>query len=212
MEVGKTVRSLREGAEMSEEELAGQVFVSRQTISGWENDKSYPDVQNLALISGIFGTSIDELVKADLPMIESRLAEEDVRAIERDVKDLKRCTAVSIILAIATLTVACIALCQDNWFALGMCALVYAFAVYLSIQIEEEKKKYDARTRREIEVFMDGKPFDEIKARHRPLSLGVSIAGKVLLDSCVGNHRTGNDRIRPFAGSLLIWNSLLDQH
>jgi len=210
MEDGKTVRSLREGAEMSEEELGRQVLVSRQTISGWENDKSYPDVQSLALISGIFGASIDELVKADLPMIESRPTEEDARAIERDVKDLKRSTAVSIILAIATLTVACIALCRDNWYTLGMCALVYAFAIYLSIQIEEEKKKCDAGTRREIEVFMEGKPFDEIEVRHRPLSLGVSIAGKVLLDSCVGSHRIGNDRIRPFAGSLLIWNTFTE--
>lgn len=186
MEVGKTVRSLREGAGMSEEELAGQVFVSRQTTSSWENDKTYPDVQSLALISGIFGALHRRTVKADLPMIESRLAEEDVRAIRRDAKDLKRSTAVSIVLAIATLTVACIALCQDNWFALGMCALVYAFAIYLSIQIEKEKKKCDVKICREIEAFMDGKPFDEIKARHRPLSLGMSIAGKALLGSCVG--------------------------
>lgn len=48
------------------------MFVSRQTISGWKNDKSYPDVQSLALISGIFGASIDELVSAGRSSVTSR--------------------------------------------------------------------------------------------------------------------------------------------
>ena len=48
------------------------MLVSRQTISNWENDKFYPDVQSLAIIADIFGTSIDDLVKGDLPMMEMK--------------------------------------------------------------------------------------------------------------------------------------------
>lgn len=56
------------------------------------------------------------------------------------------------------------------------------------------------------QLRMPSRSLRSVKAQHRPLPLGVSIAGKVLLGSCVGSHRTGNGRIRPFAGSLLIWN------
>lgn len=92
MEVGKAIRSLRAESGMSQEELAEKVFVSRQTISNWENDKFYPDVQSLSLIADVFGTSIDNLVKGDLPMIDAKVAEEDARVAERDVKDFKQFT------------------------------------------------------------------------------------------------------------------------
>ena len=81
MEVGKTIKELRTDAGMSQDELAGKAFVSRQTISNWENGKFYPDVQSLATIADLFGTSIDDLVKGDLPMMNSRIAKEDVRSL-----------------------------------------------------------------------------------------------------------------------------------
>ena len=59
MEIGKTIRNLRTESGMSQEELAEKVFVSRQTISNWENDKFYPDVQSLAIIADIFGIPAD---------------------------------------------------------------------------------------------------------------------------------------------------------
>lgn len=39
---------------LSQEELASRIYVSRQTISNWKNDKSYPDVNSLVLLSEIF--------------------------------------------------------------------------------------------------------------------------------------------------------------
>ena len=44
MELGKQIKECRQAAGLSQEELAERVYVSRQTISNWENDKSYPDV------------------------------------------------------------------------------------------------------------------------------------------------------------------------
>lgn len=49
MELGKQIKTYRQEAHMSQEELAYRVYVSRQTISNWENDKSYPDVKSLIL-------------------------------------------------------------------------------------------------------------------------------------------------------------------
>ena len=66
------------------EDVAERIFVSRQTISNWETDRTYPDVQSLLLLSEIFGTSIDELVKGDVATME--------KAIENDWKTMSRLT------------------------------------------------------------------------------------------------------------------------
>lgn len=58
MELGKQIKMHRQEAHLSQEELANRVYVSRQTISNWENDKSYPDVNSLVLLSEIFQISL----------------------------------------------------------------------------------------------------------------------------------------------------------
>ena len=51
MELGKQIRKYRQEAQLSQEELAERIYVSRQTVSNWENDKSYPDVNSLVILS-----------------------------------------------------------------------------------------------------------------------------------------------------------------
>ena len=63
---------------LSQEQLAEKLYVSRQTISNWERDKTYPDVQSLLMLSILFDTSIDTLVKGDVTVMEE--------AVERDRK------------------------------------------------------------------------------------------------------------------------------
>ena len=58
---------------LSQEDVAERIFVSRQTISNWETDRTYPDVQSLLLMSDLFGTSIDELVKGDVATMEKAI-------------------------------------------------------------------------------------------------------------------------------------------
>ena len=66
MEVAKRIREERERAGISQEELARQIFVSRQTVSNWETGKTCPDVQSLLLMSNLFDVSVDSLVKGDV--------------------------------------------------------------------------------------------------------------------------------------------------
>ena len=195
MEVGGVIRDLRAKAGMSQEELAEKVFVSRQTISNWENGKSYPDVQSLSLIASHFGTSIDELVKGDLPMIAERIEEEDARAAVDDVREFKRNTALSGMLAIVSLVVAGVAFDHENWLALAMCLIVYALALYFGFLIEKAKKRYDVQTYREIRAFMDGKPLDEIKAQRVQRPFVAAVMGKVLAGMLVGTA----------VGMLTVW-------
>ncbi len=65
MKLGEQLQRLREAKNMSREELAQQMNVSRQAVYKWENDKGYPDIQNLLKLSEIYETTIDELIKSD---------------------------------------------------------------------------------------------------------------------------------------------------
>ena len=54
MELGKQIKKYRSEKALSQDALAEKIYVSRQTISNWENDKSYPDVNSLVLLSKVF--------------------------------------------------------------------------------------------------------------------------------------------------------------
>ena len=50
---------------MTQEQLAGAIFVTRAAVSKWETGKGYPGVDSLKLLSQVFGVSIDELISED---------------------------------------------------------------------------------------------------------------------------------------------------
>ncbi len=52
--------------ELSQEENANEIFVSRVTISNWETGKTYPDIESLLLLSKLFSVNIDYLVKEEV--------------------------------------------------------------------------------------------------------------------------------------------------
>ncbi|MED3069629.1 helix-turn-helix transcriptional regulator [Bacillus thuringiensis] len=55
---------------MSQEELAEKIHVSRQSISNWENERSYPDIHNLLMMSILFNVSLNDLVKGDVKIMK----------------------------------------------------------------------------------------------------------------------------------------------
>lgn len=76
MELARQLRAKREERGLSQDEVSKAIFVSRQTISNWENDKTYPDVQSLLLLSQLFEVSIDELVRGDVVAMQQAIAED----------------------------------------------------------------------------------------------------------------------------------------
>ena len=76
MELGNRIKELRKAQSINQDDLAEKLFVSRQTISNWENDKSYPDIQSVLLLSEIFGVSIDNLLKGDVEKMEEIISED----------------------------------------------------------------------------------------------------------------------------------------
>ena len=78
MELGKQIRMYRLENKLSQEELADRIYVSRQTISNWENDKNYPDINSLVLLSEVFKVSLDKLIKGDVDVMKDVIQKEEV--------------------------------------------------------------------------------------------------------------------------------------
>ena len=65
MEFGEKLQELRKKKDMTQEELAEALYVSRTAISKWESGRGYPSIDSLKEISRFFSVSIDELLSAE---------------------------------------------------------------------------------------------------------------------------------------------------
>jgi len=63
--LGERLQRLREEKNMSREDLAHEMNVSRQAVYKWENNKGYPDIENLIKLSEVYNITLDELIKGD---------------------------------------------------------------------------------------------------------------------------------------------------
>lgn len=70
MEIGKKLKNTRLQKGFTQEAVAEKIQVSRQTISNWENEKSYPDIVSVVNLSKLYEISLDELLKEDRRMLE----------------------------------------------------------------------------------------------------------------------------------------------
>ena len=68
MQIGDKLKQERNEAGYSQEVLAERIGVSRQTVSNWENNRSYPDIGSVLRLSDLYGISLDELLKEDTNM------------------------------------------------------------------------------------------------------------------------------------------------
>ena len=71
MTIGDKIKNLRNGKKMSQAELADRLGVSRQAVTKWETDGGTPEIESLVAIADTFGTSVDALIKDDLPCFSS---------------------------------------------------------------------------------------------------------------------------------------------
>ena len=62
MSLGEKIKKLRKENNLSQEQLAEKLNVSRQAISKWEANKAYPDIENLILLRKIFDVTLDDLI------------------------------------------------------------------------------------------------------------------------------------------------------
>lgn len=65
MEFNEKLQQLRKNQELTQEQLAEELFVSRTAISKWESGKGYPNIESLKNISKLFSVSIDDLLSGE---------------------------------------------------------------------------------------------------------------------------------------------------
>ncbi len=156
MEIGKQIKKYRTEMKVSQDELAEKVFVSRQTISNWENNKSYPDVKSLLLLSSIFGVSLDVLIKGDLEEMKKEVKTEDIAGFKHD------SAIFSVLMLIMILVPVPLAKFWGR-IGIGIWALIVIITIYYAIRIEKQKKNFDIQTYKEIIAFSEGKNLNELE-------------------------------------------------
>lgn len=68
MDIGVKIKNARIKANLTQEQAAEAIGVSRQTISNWENEKTYPDIVSVVKMSDLYDISLDRLLKEEKPM------------------------------------------------------------------------------------------------------------------------------------------------
>ena len=71
MNIGNQILNIRKEKQLTQEQFGALFHVTRQTVSNWENEKSYPDLQMLIDISNQFEISLDTLIKEDSKMVKT---------------------------------------------------------------------------------------------------------------------------------------------
>ena len=178
MELGKQIKMHRQEVHLSQEELANRVYVSRQTISNWENDKSYPDVNSLVLLSEIFQISLDNLIKGDIEVMKDVIQKEEIEKMNRYGKSYT-------IMLIATAVSAVPLFMWLGVWAFIPWGIIWALSMYFAFQVEKVKKDNDVQTYKEIVAFSEGKLLDDIQKQReigkRPYQKIFLVIGSALI-------------------------------
>ncbi|MFJ3390592.1 MULTISPECIES: helix-turn-helix domain-containing protein [unclassified Lysinibacillus] len=82
MEFYKKLKEERLKHNLSQEELAIKLNISRQSVSKWELEKGYPNIETLIALSDLFNISIDELMKGDNSLRVTSIKEEETRELK----------------------------------------------------------------------------------------------------------------------------------
>lgn len=159
MELGNQIKRYRNELEISQEKLAEKIYVSRQSISNWENDKNYPDINSLIRLSEVFHISLDILIKGDVERMKKEIS-------DKDRKDFNKVSSIyAILFGFLVLSPMPLLYFLDK-IGIVIWVVLAAVSIYVAFIVEKKKKEFDIQTYKEIVAFTEGKNLDEIsKAR-----------------------------------------------
>jgi transcriptional regulator with XRE-family HTH domain len=157
MEIGNQIKKHRTRLKWSQETLAENAYVSRQTISNWENGKSYPDIHSLLILGKLFNISLDELVKGDVETMNNEISKNDTAKFNKLAWLL---AAEYIIMIVSPLPL----IKYLGWVGGAIWAAITAVSLFTAVKVEKLKKANDLTTYKEIKAYMEGKSLDEISA------------------------------------------------
>lgn len=176
MEIGKRIREYRKIYNLSQEQLADKIFVSRQTVSNWENNKTYPDIQIIVSLSILFNVSLDELIREDLEEMKMKISNN---------KATKRADIYSLIMIcstiLASLSIGLVVALPESKFIWIVPVTLFLPALWSSFVLEKFKRNNDLKTYKEILAFSQNKDVEVLRkkrdARRTRIEKGIIVLG-----------------------------------
>lgn len=176
MDIGVRIKQYRERQGITQEELALKVFVSRQTISNWETNKSYPDIKSLTLLSNIFHVSLDDFIKADI--------EEMRKIVDKDkIREFNIMSYIFLAEILIVMISAYPLFSLDGYIGVAVWLLFFVITFATAAIIEKFKKNNDIQTYKEIIAFVENKPLTYEESQRE---IGKRIYQKILLALLAG--------------------------
>ena len=157
MNFSKQLKKYRELNGYSQETLAEKIYVTRQTISKWENDKTYPDIHNLIALSVLFDITLDELVKGDVDTMKKIVNSEHM---DKNTKGMLFFILLALIVGVPSITI----FGAKGYLPFG---ILWGIIMVFALKIEKEKKKANVKTLKEIIAFTEGNPNLETLQKQR---------------------------------------------
>lgn len=134
MTIGEQLKIRRKELNLTQEEVAKQLFISRQAISNWETGKSYPDIEKIVMLSDIYEISLDKLLKGD----------------KKIMIELKNKTVYKfVIMTLAILSLISMGICflinflltgHLSWSLIVASSLIYVIAIGITLYKSKERK------------------------------------------------------------------------
>ncbi len=150
MNIGARIKKHRETQNISQDELALKVFVSRQTISNWETNKSYPDIKSLTMLSNIFHVTLDDFIKGDIEEMKRIVSKEKIEKFNIMSYIF---LAEMLILMFSAYPLFSI----DGYIGAIIWALFFVITFVTATIVEKFKKNNNIQTYKEIIAFMENK-------------------------------------------------------
>lgn len=121
MEIGAKIKNARLEAKLTQEQAAEALCVSRQTISNWENEKTYPDIVSVIKMSDIYNISLDRLLKE-----ENSMSKNYIDYLEESTNTVKSKTKLSkLILIVSYLVIWAVSIAAFWFFTAESDAMAY---------------------------------------------------------------------------------------
>ena len=150
MQLGQAIAQIRKERGLTQEAFAKMYNVTRQTVSNWENEKSYPDLSTLVKISDEFNVSLDVLLKGDFRMVKN---------IDKKIK--KQPFYISIIIGLIVIVIALFSFIYVNDKSLSDTTKDYADFILNSVVSIEI---YDSQSGELITKYGDKSSIDKVHA------------------------------------------------
>ncbi|CDR66359.1 helix-turn-helix domain-containing protein [Staphylococcus schweitzeri] len=185
MNLSKQIKKYRERDGYSQEYLAEKLYVSRQSISNWENDKSLPDIHNLLMMCDLFNVTLDDLVKGTIPFVPNIKVQ----------RSLNIWTYIMLIFMLLAAILTGPLVVYWNWAGGITVAIIYGIGYYAAMKIEDLKKVHKMDNYDRIVAFMNGKDPSEVQTtKARNMMTGVlsfiAFVGVFILIVLISMHLT----------------------